>query len=166
MASHQPLQHQISTKTRGGVVSRLRQTACGWRTVADSPPDSASRGWLEECRLLTGVPLSSKATLVPSELSSQWIKTWLQSSASMKGRVLACALRSRSSSNRHWFDLPLRPETRPTLVESCSFRNSEPSTRRPFRVGLKGDGGRWLGNSWEDAATDVTCQVAESDVDQ
>lgn len=87
--------------------------------------------------MLTGVPLSSKATLVPSELPSQLIKTWLQSSASMRGRVLEWTLRSMSSSKLHWLDLPFRPETKPTLAESCSFRNSEPSTRWPLGAGLE-----------------------------
>lgn len=105
--------------------------------VFDPSPERASMGWLEECRVLTGVPLSSKATLVPSELPSQLIKTWLQSSASMRGRVLEWTLRSMSSSKLHWLDLPFRPETKPTLAESCSFRNSEPSTRCPFGAGLQ-----------------------------
>ena len=86
---------------------------------------------------MTGVPLSSKATLVPSELPSQLINTWLQSSASMRGRVLEWTLRSISSSKLHWLDLPLRPDTNPTLAESCSFRRSEPSTRRPLGTGLQ-----------------------------
>lgn len=114
-------------------------------------------GWLEECRGFTGVPLSSKATLVPSELPSQLIKTWLQSSALMRG-VLEWTLRSMSSSKLHWLDLPLRPETNPTLAESCSFRNSEPSTRRLLGTGLEGGEvergserllGKWFGR-WQD----------------
>ncbi|KAF3838604.1 hypothetical protein F7725_010372 [Dissostichus mawsoni] len=92
---------------------------------------------------LTGVPLSSKATLVPSELPSQLIRTCLQSSAWIRGRVLEWTLRSLSSSKLHWLDLPFRPETKPTLAESCSFRNSEPSTRRPLGTGLERTG-RWM----------------------
>lgn len=108
----------------------------GGRTrAALSSPDRASIGWAEECRGLTGVPLSSKATPVPSGLPSQWIRTWLQSSASMRGRALAWTLTSMSSSKLHWLGFPLRPETSSALEES-SFRNSEPSTRRTLETGL------------------------------
>lgn len=91
--------------------------------------------------MLMGVSLSSKATLVPSELPSQLIKTLLQSPASRRGRDLEWTLRSMSSSKLHWLDFPLTVET--NLVESCSFVNSEPSTRRPSGTGLKkGNKGR------------------------
>lgn len=91
--------------------------------------------------MLMGVSLSSKATLVPSELPSQLIKTLLQSPASRRGRDLEWPLRSMSSSKLHWLDFPLTVET--NLVESCSFVNSEPSTRRPSGIGLKkGNQGR------------------------
>lgn len=93
--------------------------------------------------MLMGVSLSSKATLVPSELPSQLIKTLLQSPASRRGRGLEWTLRSMSSSKLHWLDFPLTVETNSTSVESCSFMNSEPSTRRPSGTGLKkGNKGR------------------------
>lgn len=50
--------------------------------AAPASPDRASMGWAAECRAF-----SSKVTLVPSELPSQFMETWLQSSASIRGRL-------------------------------------------------------------------------------
>lgn len=55
---------------------------CDYEGAALSSPDRASMGWAEECRVF-----SSKVALVPSDVPSQLMETWLQSSASMRGRL-------------------------------------------------------------------------------
>lgn len=100
--------------------------------TALSSPDRASMGWEDECRAL-----SSKVTLGPSELPSQLMETWLQSSASMRGRLFEWPLMSISPSKLHWLDLPFRPEPKPNLLESSFSLNSDPSTWRSSGPGLE-----------------------------
>lgn len=103
-----------------------------YQAAALSSPDRASMGWVVECRVF-----SSKVTLVPSELPSQLMETWLQSSASMRGRPFEWPLMSISPSKLHWLDLPLRPETKSNLLESSFSLNSDPSTWRSSGPGLE-----------------------------
>lgn len=97
-----------------------------------SSPDRASMGCAVECRVV-----SSKVTLVPSDVPSQLMETWLQSSASSRGRLFEWPLMSISPSKLHWLDLPFRPETKPSLLESAFSLNSDPSTWRSSGSGLE-----------------------------
>lgn len=102
------------------------------RDAALYSPDRASIGCAVECRVF-----SSKVTLVGSELPSQLMETWLQSSASIRGRLFEWPLMSISPSKLHWLDLPCRPETKPSLLESSFSLNSDPSTWRSSGPGLE-----------------------------